>query len=108
MIKLRNKITNKLKTNKKAIIQTFIMASIIVIPNLAFANANTAPLDNIITTIVVPWVQRLGMVIAFIGAIMFALGWRNDDADSKARGISTLVSGFMASGVAGLYSQFIQ
>lgn len=72
-----------------------------------FAAPNVAALDNLITEQIVPWVQRGGMVIAFVGGLMFAAGWRNDDADSKARGVNTLISGFMIAGVATAYTAFV-
>lgn len=66
-------------------------------------SADTTKIDTVVTTIIVPWVEKIGLVIAFVGAIMFAAGWRNDDADSKSRGLQTLVSGFMMAGVAKAY-----
>lgn len=41
------------------------------------------------------WIGRIGMVIAFIGGIMFALAFRNDDADGKSRGIQVAISGII-------------
>lgn len=81
--------------------------SITLIPTTVFANPNVAALDNLITQQIVPWVQRGGMVIAFVGGLMFAAGWRNDDADSKARGVNTLISGFMIAGIATAYTAFV-
>ena len=79
--------------------------SLSLLPTVAFG-ADTAKLDNLVNTQIVPWVQKGGMVIAFVGGLMFAAGWRNDDADSKARGVNTLISGFMIAGVATAYSAF--
>lgn len=42
--------------------------------------------DGLWTTIsglVQTWVTRLGGVVMFIGAIMFGLGWKSDDAEQK-------------------------
>ncbi len=44
---------------------------------------------------VVTWVQRIGYVIGFIGAVQFGLAFKNDDADGKQRGLMTLASGFI-------------
>ncbi|MCM1062304.1 MAG: hypothetical protein NC452_18755 [Eubacterium sp.] len=41
------------------------------------------------------WIGRIGLVVGFVGAIMFALAIKNDDADAKTRGLMTLVSGFV-------------
>ncbi len=93
------------KTIKKVSYLTLSL-TLTLIPNVAFG-ADTSKLDNLINTQIVPWVQKGGLVIAFVGALMFAAGWRNDDADSKARGVNTLISGFMIAGIATAYSAFV-
>jgi hypothetical protein len=41
------------------------------------------------------WFGRVGLVVGFVGAIMFALAIRNEDADAKTRGLQTMISGFV-------------
>ena len=41
------------------------------------------------------WIGRIGLVVAFVGGIMFALAIKNDDADAKTRGLMTMASGFV-------------
>lgn len=41
------------------------------------------------------WIGRIGLVVGFIGAIMFGLAIKNDDADAKTRGLMTMASGFV-------------
>lgn len=41
------------------------------------------------------WIGRIGLVIGFIGAVMFGLAIKNDDADAKTRGLMTMASGFV-------------
>lgn len=41
------------------------------------------------------WIGRIGLVVAFVGAIMFALAIRSEDAEGKTRGLLTLASGFI-------------
>lgn len=55
---------------------------------------------NAVIDFLVPWVGRLGGAITFIGAIMFALGFKDDDAESKSRGLKTLIAGCMIIGIA--------
>lgn len=43
----------------------------------------------------VTWIGRIGLVVAFVGGIMFALAIKNDDAEAKTRGLMTLASGFV-------------
>ncbi len=41
------------------------------------------------------WIGKIGLVVAFVGGIMFALAIKNDDAEAKTRGLMTLASGFV-------------
>lgn len=41
------------------------------------------------------WIGRIGLVVAFVGAVMFGLAIKNDDADGKQRGLMTLAAGFI-------------
>ena len=41
------------------------------------------------------WIGRIGMVVAFVGGIMFGLAIKNDDSEQKTRGIMTFASGFV-------------
>lgn len=46
------------------------------------------------------WAAKIGLVVAFFGALQTVLGFMNDDADSKVRGLKTLAAGFMLWGIA--------
>lgn len=50
---------------------------------------------NKIITFFADWIGRIGLVVAFVGGIMFALAIKNDDAEAKTRGLMTLASGFV-------------
>ena len=41
------------------------------------------------------WISRIGALIAFIGAIKFALSIKNEDAQEQLRSVMIMVSGFM-------------
>ena len=41
------------------------------------------------------WIGRIGLVVAFVGGVMFALAIKADDAEAKTRGLMTLASGFV-------------
>jgi hypothetical protein len=60
-----------------------------------FAVSNDAGSFNTVVAFIVTWVQRIGGVIAFVGAIQFGMAFKNDDADGKTRGLMTLASGFI-------------
>lgn len=43
----------------------------------------------------ITWIRRVGWMVAFVGAIMFALAIKNDDAERKQSGLITMVAGFV-------------
>lgn len=44
----------------------------------------------------ITWLRRIGALVALVGAIMFALAIKNNDAEQKQNGLMTLVAGFVA------------
>lgn len=64
----------------------------------AFAAEGTQAIDSIITWIA-SWTLKIGLVVAFIGGIQVALGFKSDDANEKVRGLKTLAAGFMVAGI---------
>jgi len=72
----------------------FLMVGMIAVSGTAFAGSvNGDDVWNQVITIVATWIPRLGGLVIVIGGIMFGLGWKNDDAEGKARGVQTMVSG---------------
>lgn len=63
---------------------------------------------NTVVQFIVDWVARIGLVVAFIGAVQFALGFKDDSADGKTRGLMCLASGFIVFAVAKAYDMFTQ
>ena len=61
---------------------------------------------NTVVQFIVDWVARIGLVIGFIGAVQFAMGFKDDSADGKTRGLMCLASGFIVFAVAKAYSMF--
>lgn len=70
------------------------------------SNADTlwGEIKGVITT----WTNRLGGVIMFIGGIMFALGWRSEDAEQRSKGIQTVIAGALVLAVVGIIDQFFK
>lgn len=66
---------------------------------LCFA-ANPDEVFNNTIDFIAGWINKFGFAIAFVGAVMFAMGFRNDDAEGKTRGLRTLISGFIVAAVA--------
>lgn len=47
-------------------------------------------------SVFITWIRRIGALVGFVGAIMFALATKNNDADQKQNGLLTMIAGFMA------------
>jgi len=82
----------------------FALLIYLVFSGVVFADAED--LWNTVAELIGKWVLRLGGVVIFIGGILFGLGWKNDDAEGKSRGISTMVSGGIVAALAVMVDQF--
>lgn len=47
----------------------------------------------------ITWFRRVGMIVAFVGAIMFALAIKNNDAEQKQAGLITMIAGFVVAAI---------
>lgn len=82
----------------------FLLVALVASGTVHAASADS--LWNTVSELIGTWVTRLGGVVMFVGGVMFGLGWKNDDAEGKSRGISTLVSGGIVIATAQIVSQF--
>lgn len=48
-----------------------------------------------VVTFFAKWIKKIGLLVAFIGAVMFGLAIKNNDADQKQAGLLTMVAGFV-------------
>jgi len=87
-------------------IYCLITAGIIVFMAMGTVFADPDALWTTISGLIETWVTRLGAVVMFIGGVMFGLGWKNDDAEQKSRGIQTLIAGAIVAAVAALTTTF--
>lgn len=53
------------------------------------------------------WIGRIGLIVGFVGAVMFGLAIKNDDADAKTRGLMTLAAGFVVFAVTKALDMFM-
>lgn len=74
----------------------------------AFAATNDATTFNNVVDFIVTWVQRIGYVVGFIGAVQFGFALKQDDADQKQRGLMTLASGFVVVAICIAYNELFK
>ena len=108
----KSQCTKEHKINKVKIFFNRNVMLIVCVLLIMFALSGTAfasSADDLWSTItgeIEKWVGRLGGAIVFVGGIMFALGWKSEDAEQKSRGIQTVMAGGMVVALAAITSQF--
>ena len=95
------KLTLK-KTNKAA--KLFVTLSAIAI-TIAPPGPPKPAYQNTINFFIT-WLRRIGWFIAFIGAVMFALAIKHEDAEQKQKGLITMVAGFVVAALCMASSMF--
>lgn len=98
------------KNNKKYLIRTTSIALVLMLAATSvYASGSPAGMDTFdgVIDVVATWLGRIGLVVAFFGAVQLALGFKNDDADGKVRGMKTLASGFLVYGITQSMSLFL-
>lgn len=75
--------------------------------SVAFAGDKADSMWTTIKDKLSTWVERLGGMIVFVGGVMFALGWKRDDADQKSQGISTVIAGALIVAITASIDTFI-
>lgn len=83
-----------------------VMAMLVMCMSITVFGASADALWQTIAGLIQTWVTRLGAVVVFVGGIMFALGWKSDDAEQKSRGISTIIAGAIVMAIAALTGTF--
>lgn len=101
MKNLKTKFSNVFKKNLgiKSVCIAFVL---MLAANSVYAAAgDPVGMDKLDTVIdvIATWLGRIGLIVAFFGAVQLALGFKNDDADGKVRGMKTLASGFLVFGI---------
>lgn len=53
-----------------------------------------------VMNIILVWVRRAGAAVGLFGAIILALGFKDNDPDRKTSGVWTMIAGFAVAGIA--------
>jgi len=99
----RERAVRRISTGLMAVM---MMTSAFGITAFAEGEGDGVETFNTVVQFIVDWVARIGLVIGFIGAVQFALGFKDDSADGKTRGLMCLASGFIVYAVAKAYDMF--
>lgn len=86
-----------------------LMLALLTIASVAGATSgDPAGLDKLdkLIEVIATWLGRIGLIVAFFGAVQLALGFKGDDADGKIRGMKTLAAGFLVWGITQSLSLF--
>lgn len=62
---------------------------------------------NAVVEFFATWIGRIGLIVGFVGAVMFGLAIKNDDADAKTRGLMTMAAGFVVFAVTKALDMFM-
>jgi hypothetical protein len=94
-------------SNHSQLVAVVLMVTLMA-SSIAFATAADADsMWNAVMNLIKTWVIRLGLVVVLVGGVMFGLGFKNDDAEQKTRGVNTMIAGGIVTAVAGLVSYLL-
>lgn len=115
------------KTNKIAKIKTFlskhkttIFATLLLMAMMcvgtAFAEESSEieggqeaeELWQTFSNLISKWVTRIGLVIMFVGGVMFGIGFKENDASQKTNGLQTLGAGAIVAALGGMAYMFFK
>ncbi|MEK4433102.1 hypothetical protein MHB54_28505 [Paenibacillus sp. FSL M7-0802] len=104
---MKKSFMNMIKKPVFAKVLSLSFALMLIGTKIYAANANEGmdQFDGVIE-VIATWAGRIGLVVAFFGGIQTALGFKQDDADGKVRGMKTMAAGFMVFGISKSLSLF--
>ncbi|MBD5142330.1 MAG: hypothetical protein HDT22_01790 [Ruminococcus sp.] len=80
------------------------IANIAIMPNIyKLENVGTSTsADSTYQTVIeffITWLRRIGVFVALVGGVMFALAIKDNNAEQKQAGLLTLVAGFVVAAI---------
>jgi len=80
-------------------VTTAATVAVTVVTITASANADgiLGGIDGVLAT----WIPKLGGMVAAVGGLQLAIGFKDDNPDAKVRGMQTMIGGAIIIGVAG-------
>lgn len=108
------KLTSKTKKVIKSLSVMAVMAAMFTVCTVVASAAGNAQqadaaavgtYETVIDFILV-WLRRGGALVGLFGAVILALGFKNDDPDRKTAGVWTMASGFLVCAIAAAADMF--
>ncbi|MEC0182328.1 hypothetical protein P4H61_12630 [Paenibacillus peoriae] len=98
---MKNFIMNTLKKPMFAKVLSLSFTLMLVGTKIYATGGGAEGMDQFdgVIEVIATWAGRIGLVVAFFGGIQTALGFKQDDADGKVRGMKTMAAGFMVFGI---------
>lgn len=96
------------KIGKMLMVMPFVLAcfsAVAVFADTPSAGANAEGMINEIIGLLKTWIPRLGGLVVVVGGIQLGLGFKDDNADQKTRGMQCMIGGAIVSAI-GLMVEF--
>ena len=104
-MKLMNQKNKKFAKIFTVLFTIAVVTSLCAVTAFAAGGGSEAAYQSTITFFIT-WIRRIGMMVAFVGAIMFALAIKNNDAEQKQAGLITMIAGFIVAALCAASSMF--
>ena len=109
-MKKENKFANMVSSfgrfvNRNSGMITLCLMLVLVMSSTVFAD-QADDMWALVAGLIQKWVTRLGLVIMFVGGVLFGIGWQSDDPSRKTQGIQSIVAGAIVIAVAQLVGTF--
>ncbi len=94
-------VVGKLMTKKagKMLLILPLAMSLLAIPVFAEGGDDAEGFINTITELLKKWIPRLGGMIIVVGGIQLGVGFKDDNADGKTRGMQCMIGGAIVAAI---------
>lgn len=100
-----NKLSAKKRMKKVLTVLPIMLIALSLVTVPAFAEGSATDADSFINEIVgllQTWIPRLGGMIVVVGGIQLGIGFKDDNADGKTRGMQCMIGGAIVAAIGAL------
>lgn len=103
MLKATNAVGNALnKRWGKVLLVLPVVISMLTVTVSASGGADAEGFIDSVIELLQTWIPRLGGMVVVVGGIQFGLGFKDDNADQKTRGMQCMIGGAIVAAIAKL------